>query len=328
MDSCLAQLKKFSTLVCDSGEPTLVGKYGTQDVTTNPTLILQAVQKKENQHLVDEAVYWGLKQDADGRDTVIYILDKLAVNFAKALLEKVPGRVSIEVDARLSFNMQAMVQRGLFIAKLFELEGLPADRLLIKIPATWEGISAAQFLETQGVKCNVTLVFNLIQAVAAANAGVTLISPFVGRILDWWQKNFKQESYSVDKDPGVISVMQIFSYYKKFKVPTQILAASFRNVDQILALAGCDLMTIAPKFLDELTTKTGKVVKKLDPKKAAELDAEPLVLTESAFRYLLNDDAMASEKLGEGIRSFSADTVILENSVIELLKRLASEPVK
>ncbi|MEG0037055.1 MAG: transaldolase [Victivallaceae bacterium] len=327
MASLLEQLKQFSTLVCDSEEVSFIKKYGTQDVTTNPTLILQAVKKPEYQSLVEEAVYWGLKQDVDGRDAIIYILDKLLVNFGKTILKEIPGRVSVEVDARLSFNMQAMVQRGMFIAKLFENEGIPGDRFLIKVPATWEGICAAQFLETQGIKCNVTLVLNLIQAVAAANAKVTLVSPFVGRVLDWWQKYQGKENYSVDRDPGVISVMQIYSYYKKFQVSTEIMAASFRNIDQILALAGCDFMTISPKFLEELAQTEGEVVKKLEPSIGAKLNIEPINLTESAFRYLLNDDAMATEKLSEGIRLFSADTVVLENSVVNLLQKLASEKV-
>ncbi|AEB41980.1 transaldolase [Chlamydia pecorum] len=324
MSSQLDQLQQWSVIVCDSGDPDLVKSSGARDATTNPSLILKVAQEKKYQELLNEAVVWGIQQNGDDVQTLNFILDKIQVNFGLEILKNVPGRVSLEVDARLSFSKEAIVQRAIFLSQLYETMGGDKKRLLVKIPATWEGIQAVKLLESQGIACNVTLVFNLIQAIAAAQAKATLISPFVGRIYDWWIAAYGEEGYSIEADPGVASVSSIYAYYKKFDIPTQIMAASFRTKEQILALAGCDLLTISPKLIEELRRGQEKIEKKLDPAEVKSLDIQSVELTESAFRFLMNEDAMATEKLAEGIRIFSGDTQILEAAVTEFIKQIGA----
>ncbi len=328
MSNQFDQLKSWSVIVCDSGDPELVKAAGSQDATTNPSLILRASQDPKYQSLLSEAIIWGIRQNGDHIQTMSLVLDRIQVSFGLEILKSVPGRVSLEIDPRLSFNIEAMVQRGLFLSQLFEKCGGDKKRLLIKIPATWEGIKAAEILEQQGCACNVTLVFNLIQAIAAANAKVTLISPFVGRIYDWWIAAYGKDGYTIESDPGVASVSSIYTYYKKFDISTQIMAASFRTKEQVLALAGCDFLTISPKLIEELKQEQGgNIQRQLSPEKVKELDIQPVELTESVFRFLMNEDAMATEKLAEGIRVFSGDTQILEASVTEFIRQLAAQDV-
>ncbi|WP_348662873.1 transaldolase [Chlamydia vaughanii] len=327
MSSQFDQLKLWSILVCDTGDPELVKTSGSQDATTNPSLILKVAQEPKYQELLTEAIAWGIRQNGDDVQTLTFVLDKIQVNFGLEILKTIPGRVSLEVDARLSFNTEAMVQRAVFLSQLFEAAGGDKKRLLVKIPGTWEGIQAVELLEQQGIACNLTLVFNLIQAIAAAQAKATLISPFVGRIYDWWIAAYGDEGYSIDADPGVASVSNIYTYYKKFDIPTQIMAASFRTKEQVLALSGCDLLTISPKILEELKKDQTKIAKKLDADEAKKLDVQPVELTESVFRFLMNEDAMATEKLAEGIRVFSGDTQILEAAVTEFIKQIAAQDV-
>lgn len=317
------QLKLWSVLVCDTGDPELIKVSEAQDATTNPTLILKVAQEQKYQALLTEAIAWGIRQNGDDVQTLTFVLDKIQVNFGLEILKLIPGRVSLEIDARLSFNTEAMVKRAVFLSQLFGAAGGDTKRLLIKIPATWEGIQAVEILEKQGIACNVTLVFNLIQAIAAAQAKATLISPFVGRIYDWWVSAYGKDGYTIDTDPGVASVTNIYSYYKKFDIPTQVMAASFRTKDQVLALAGCDLLTVSPKLIAELKEDQTEITKKLDAKEAKSLDIQPVEVTESVFRFLMNEDAMATEKLAEGIRIFSGDTQILEEAVAEFIKQIA-----
>lgn len=323
MSSQFDQLKSWSVLVCDSGDPELVKNAGSQDATTNPSLILKVAQDPKYQPLLTEAIAWGIRQNGDGVQTLTFILDKIQVNFGLEILKHVPGRVSLEIDARLSFNTEAMVQRGVFLSQLFEKTGGDKKRLLVKIPGTWEGIRAAELLEKRGIACNITLVFSLVQAIAAANARATLVSPFVGRIYDWWIAAYGADGYSIEADPGVASVTNIYTYYKKFDVATQIMAASFRTKDQVLALSGCDYLTISPKLIDELKKDQGEVTQRLNAGDAKKIDIQPVDLTESVFRFLMNEDAMATEKLAEGIRIFAGDTQILEASVTEFVRQIS-----
>ncbi|EPP34901.1 transaldolase [Chlamydia ibidis] len=325
MSSQFDQLKLSSVIVCDTGDPELVKASDSQDATTNPSLILRVAQEPKYQDLLSEAIGWGIRQNGDDVQTLAFVLDKIQVNFGLEILKQIPGRVSLEIDARLSFNVEAMVQRGVFLSQLFEAMGGDKKRLLVKVPATWEGIRAVELLESRGIACNVTLVFNLVQAVAAAASKATLISPFVGRIYDWWIAAYGSNGYSIDSDPGVISVKNIYAYYKKFGIPTQIMAASFRTKEQVCALAGCDFLTISPKLLDELKNTQGEVKRQLSVEDAKNLDIQPIQLSESSFRFLMNEDAMATEKLAEGIRLFSADTQILEAAVTELIKQIATQ---
>lgn len=327
MSSQFDQLKSWSVLVCDTGDPEVIKQSGAEDATTNPSLILKVAQDKKYQHLLNEAIAWGVRQNGDDVQTLTFILDKIQVNFGLEILQAVPGRVSLEIDARLSFNTEAMVQRAIFLSQLFEAAGGDKKRLLVKIPGTWEGIRAVELLEKQGIACNVTLIFNLIQAIAAAQAKATLISPFVGRIYDWWIAAYGDQGYSIEADPGVASVSNIYAYYKKFDIPTQIMAASFRTKEQILALSGCDLLTISPKFFEELKQDQSSFTKKLDVNKVKDLEIQPVDISESVFRFLMNEDAMATEKLAEGIRIFSLDTQILESAVTEFIKQTAKQDV-
>lgn len=301
----LDQLKKFTTVVADTGDFQSMQAYTPRDATTNPSLILKAVQKPEYQPLLADAVARNAGKSTDE------IIDQLLISFGLKILEIVPGRVSTETDARLSFDTEATVAKGRQLIALYEAAGIPRERVLIKIASTWEGIRAAEILEKEGIRCNMTLLFCLPQAVACAEAGAQLISPFVGRIYDWFKKQTGQEIYGAD-DPGVLSVKRIYNYYRKFGYKTEIMGASFRNTSQILELAGCDLLTISPDLLQKLSDSDSSVSLKLNPETASASDLEKIELNEKTFRFMLNEDAMASEKLSEGIRLFCADTTKLE----------------
>ncbi len=316
--SQLDQLKQFTTVVADTGDFESMRKYEPQDATTNPSLILKAAQQAEYRHLLDQAIDELRDSGASGDALVHSIIDRVLILFGKAILEIVPGRVSTEVDARLSFDIDGSIEKARRIIELYEREGVDRDRVLIKVASTWEGIRAADQLEDEGIHCNLTLMFSLVQAVACAEAGIQLISPFVGRIYDWYKKDTGREYTGAD-DPGVQSVNQIYAYYKKFGYPTEVMGASFRNTSQILELAGCDLLTISPDLLETLQNTDGEVPRKLDPDEAAATDLERIEITEKNFRFLLNEDAMATEKTAEGIRKFAADMVKLENLIREAL---------
>jgi transaldolase len=316
MSSSLDQLKASGTVVvCDSGDFATIGKYKPQDATTNPSLILAASKKPEYASLIDAAVAAGKKEGSTVDEQVDATLDRLLVEFGKKILEIIPGKVSTEVDARFSFDTQASVNKALHIIKLYEEQGISRDRILIKIASTWEGIQAAHILQTQhGINCNLTLMFSLVQAIAAAEAGAFLISPFVGRILDWFKAAHKKE-YSAEEDPGVKSVQSIFNYYKKHGYKTIVMGASFRNVGEITELAGCDYLTISPNLLEDLYNSTATVPKKLESESAVKLDIpkQSYLKDEALFRFDFNEDAMATEKLREGISKFAADAVTLKD---------------
>mmetsp|Transcript_9343 Transcript_9343/g.19655 ORF Transcript_9343/g.19655 Transcript_9343/m.19655 type:complete len:319 (+) Transcript_9343:198-1154(+) len=308
MTSQVDQLKKLTTVVADTGDVNAIKKYSPQDATTNPSLIYKAAMMLDYAKIVDDAI-------AYGKGDLSVTMDKLAVGFGTEITKIVPGYVSTEVDARLSFDTEATINKARDIIKLYEEVGVAKDRILIKIAATWEGIQAAKVLEKEGITCNLTLIFSIAQAVACAEAGCTLISPFVGRIMDWYKKAKGVDSFAPAEDPGVMSVTAIYNYYKKYGYETIVMGASFRNSGEILELAGCDRLTISPALLEELTNSTGEVVQKLDAGKAAEMDIPKIDTSESNFRWMMNEDAMATEKLAEGIRSFAADIVKLEEVV-------------
>lgn len=314
MANALEQLKSTGTvIVTDTGEFESIAKYTPQDATTNPSLILAASKKAEYAKLMDIAIGYAQDKGSNPKEKASIALDRLLVEFGKEILKIVPGRVSTEVDARLSFNKDATIKKAIEIIKLYESVGISKDRILIKIASTWEGIQAARELESKhGIHCNLTLLFSFVQAVACAEAKVTLISPFVGRILDWFKASTGKE-YDGETDPGVISVRKIFNYYKKYSYDTIVMGASFRNTGEIKALAGCDFLTIAPKLLEELYNSNEDVPKKLDSSAANATDEEKVsyIDNEAEFRYLFNEDAMATEKLSEGIRNFAKDCVTL-----------------
>ena len=314
----LDQLKQFTTVVADTGDFESMKSYQPQDATTNPSLILQAAAKPEYKHLVEQAVTELKGSGLTGPALVEGVLDRILILFGLEILKIVPGRVSTEVDARLSFDTEGTVAKALQLIAAYEKEGISKDRILIKIASTWEGIKAAEILEKQGIHCNLTLLFSFAQAVACAEAGVQLISPFVGRILDWYKASTGQ-TYEGDADPGVISVKQIYTYYKKFGYKTEVMGASFRNKGEILALAGCDLLTISPGLLGELQASTDPVEQRLSAAEAAKADLQKVSFDEKSFRFALNEDAMATEKTAQGIRAFSADIVKLEKLVEGLL---------
>lgn len=323
MPNQLDQLKTMTTVVCDTGDINSIKKYEPTDATTNPSLIFQAASDEQYQYLIDEAVKWGMSKTSNETQMLHHIMDKLFVNFGVEILKIVPGRVSTEVDARLSFDIQGSIHKATSLIGLYENAGIDRSRVLIKLASTWEGIQAAKVLEKEGIHCNMTLMFSLAQAIGAAEVGATLISPFVGRILDWFKASEGVESYPPEKDPGVLSVTKIYNYYKKFGYNTQVMGASFRNVDEILGLAGCDLLTIAPKYLETLHTTEGSVSRKLDPKNASSESLEKITLDEPAFRLMLNEDQMATEKLSDGIRKFAADTRKLETHILERVAAIA-----
>jgi len=339
--STLEQLKEMTVVVADTGEFELIEKFKPVDATTNPTLLYQACDKENYAHLIDDAIKYAKKhykeeekkdkdENADGyhnnlgkeksdQKFIAMICDKLAVNFGVEILKKIPGYVSTEVDARLSFDTDATLNKARYLIKLYEECGIKTDRILVKIASTWEGIMAAEILEKEGIHCNLTLMFNFYQAVACAEAGITLISPFVGRILDWYKKSTGKD-YQPHEEPGVESVTKIYSYFKKFDYKTFVMGASFRNTGEILELAGCDRLTISPKLLEDLEIMDREVPRKLDPKSVEDLDLEFIHVDEKVFRWQMNEDAMATEKLAEGIRVFAKDLEKLEEKIRKLLK--------
>ncbi|MCP5319393.1 MAG: transaldolase [Pseudomonadales bacterium] len=309
----LEQLRTMTTVVADTGDIESIAAFRPTDATTNPSLLLKAAQKADYAHLLDDALAWGNRYSGEQRDAAI--MDRLAVNFGTEILKLVPGRVSTEVDARLSFDTDATIRRAEGLIDLYEQLGITRERVLIKIASTWEGIQAAATLERRGIRCNMTLLFGFAQAVACADAGVRLISPFVGRILDWYKKHEGRDAYPADEDPGVLSVRRIYSYYKHYGYATEIMGASFRNLDQIRALAGCDLLTIAPALMNGLEASEAALARTLDPQGKGATAPDKLVLDEHDFRWELNEDAMATEKLAEGIRIFGADIRTLQTFV-------------
>jgi len=319
--SALEQLKNFTTVVADTGNFEAIDQYKPTDATTNPSLILQASQMPQYQDLVKETVKESIVEASDENEQVTLAMDKLFVQFGMQILKIVPGRVSTEVDARLSFDKDAQIEKAKKLIEMYEKQGIGKDRVLIKLSSTWEGIQAGKVLEAEyGIHCNLTLLFAFAQAVACAEAGITLISPFVGRIFDWYVQNTGQKSFAPKEDPGVKSVTSIYNYYKKFNYPTIVMGASFRNMGQITALAGCDNLTISPKLLGELQNSNEKLVEELTVAKAQTLDLEKISLDEAKFRWLLNEDQMATEKLAEGIRKFAVDAVKLENHLRKLIR--------
>ncbi|MBU3916456.1 transaldolase [bacterium] len=310
----LSQLRKMTIVVADTGDINSIKQYSPEDATTNPSLIYKAAQMEQYRNLVKDAVQFGEKQGKDQKSQLDNILDRLAVNFGKEILNIIPGRISTEVDARLSFDTEKTIKRARRLIELYENEGIAKNRVLIKIAATWEGIKAGEILEKEGINCNLTLLFGFCQAIACAEAGVFLISPFVGRILDWFKKN-TGEDYAAENDPGVLSVKKIYQYYKKFGYSTIVMGASFRNTGEIEELAGCDRLTIGPNFLEELQRDQNNLTRKLSHDMTSPQDMEKISLDEKDFRWMLNEDSMATEKLAEGIRNFSKDLVRLEDFV-------------
>ena len=308
----LESLKRYTTVVADTGDIDAIKQYKPQDATTNPSLIYHAARKPEYEALLDDAIQYALRSPGDRAARREAGMDKLMVNFGAEILKIVPGRVSTEVDAALSFDTEGTVRKAHRLITLYEEAGIARERVLIKIASTWEGIRAAHQLERQGIHCNLTLLFSFAQAVACAEAGVTLISPFVGRIYDWYRKERGGADIPPDQDPGVASVTRIYNYFKKFDYPTQVMGASFRNVEQIVRLAGCDLLTISPDLLQQMESTPGEIKRCLDVETARSCDEKQLQLDEKMFRWLHNADAMASDKLSEGIRKFDADTRKLE----------------
>ncbi|ACB73989.1 transaldolase [Opitutus terrae] len=305
----LEQLKQFTTVVADSSDFDSMKSYQPRDATTNPSLILKAAGMPDYGHLVEKAI-----TDAGSGASPAAVIDLLLVLFGAEILKIVPGRVSTEVDARLSFDRVGSMEKARTLIALYEKQGVPRERILIKLASTWEGIRAAEKLQQEGINCNMTLLFSFPQAVAAAKAKVKLISPFVGRILDWYKKSTGQD-YAPADDPGVNSVREIYTYYKRFGYETEVMGASFRNKDEILELAGCDLLTIAPKLLGELAASTDPVERKLEPEAARKAKVKRVSFDEKSFRWALNEDQMATEKLSDGIRSFAADVRKLEQLI-------------
>jgi transaldolase len=310
----LDQLKEFTTVVADTGDFGSIKKYAPQDATTNPTLIFKAVQQAEYKPLLEKAIKDNRGSSLSGGDLAKKVIDDLLILFGREILEIVPGRVSTEVDARLSFDTEATIEKARYLIGLYEKLGTPRERILIKIASTWEGARAAEVCQKEGINCNLTLMFSLPQAIACAEAGVRLISPFVGRIYDYYKATTGKE-YKGAEDPGVQSVNKIYDYYKKFGFDTQVMGASFRNLGQITELAGCDLLTISPDLLQELSDMEGTLERKLDPETARKSDIEKIEINEKSFRWLLNEDPMATDKLADGIRKFAADIVKLEKII-------------
>ena len=306
MPNTLETLKQLTTVVADTGDFATLEAYAPQDATTNPSLILKALQQEAYLPVLDAAIDATKDSGKTGEARIDLVIDHLLVGFGQKILEIVPGRVSTEVDACLSFDIDKTVAKARELIALYEAKGTPRARILIKLASTWEGIRAAEILQKEGIRCNMTLLFSLVQAVACAEAGAQLISPFVGRILDWYKAN-NDIDYTAATDPGVISVGEIYTYYKKFGHDTEIMGASFRNIGEILELAGCDLLTISPNLLEELQGMNVDVPRKLDPEAAQTADIEQIDASEASFRWLLNEDAMATEKLAQGIRVFGQD---------------------
>ncbi len=310
----LEQLKRFTKVVADTGDFETIREFQPQDATTNPSLILSATKKDDYAHLLDEVLTDRKSSGLSGAAQVEDVIDYLLVSFGSQILEIVPGRVSTETDARLSFDVEGTIAKARHLIELYEAKGIMRERILIKIASTWEGINAAEQLQKEGIRCNMTLLFSLVQAARCAEAKAQLISPFVGRIYDWFKKA-NDRDYTGAEDPGVKSVREIYTYYKKFDYPTEVMGASFRNVGQIIELAGCDLLTISPELMGELAEAQELIERKLRPEEAKNADVKRVPTDEKSFRYLLNDDAMATEKTAEGIRKFAADIVKLEKLV-------------
>ncbi|MEN9261635.1 MAG: transaldolase, partial [Thermostichus sp. HHBFW_bins_43] len=323
--SLLEQLRQMTVVVADTGDINAIESFKPQDATTNPSLITAAAQMPQYQGIVDETLLKARQEvgsQADPRTVVSLAIDQLAVAFGLRILSIIPGRVSTEVDARLSYDTEATVAKARYLISQYKAAGADPSRVLIKIASTWEGIRAAEILEKEGIHCNLTLLFGLHQAIACAEAGVKLISPFVGRILDWYKKNTGRESYPPAEDPGVISVTEIYNYFRKFDFPTEVMGASFRNIGEITELAGCDLLTISPGLLAELQNTQGDLPRKLDPEKAKKLDIPRLVMDKATFDQMHRENRMASEKLEEGIQGFSKALVALETLLTERLQKL------
>lgn len=320
--SALDQLKDVTTVVADTGDFEAMKKYLPTDATTNPSLIFAASSMPAYQSLIGDAVIWAIEQGGSEEDQLTNAMDKVCIKFGCKILKIIPGRVSTEVDARLSFDKKGMVKKALRLIELYKEEGIKKERILIKLSSTWEGIEAARELESKyGIHCNMTLIFNYHQAIACGEAKATLISPFVGRILDWHVKNTEKKSFGPLEDPGVLSVTKIYNYYKKFGIKTVVMGASFRNTGQILGLAGCDLLTISPALLEQLSTSKEKVKIHLSNEKADESDLKKVTVDEKVFRWEMNEDEMATDKLADGIRKFGVDAVKLQDV---LRKRLAA----
>lgn len=313
----LEQLKRMTTVVADTGDIDAIKKWQPQDATTNPSLLLKAASLEHYQHLLDSSITYAQSDTENSENIVANACDHLAVSIGCEILKVIPGRVSTEVDARLSFDTEATIAKARKIIALYQQNDVSKDRILIKIASTWEGIQAARVLEKEGIQCNLTLLFSFTQAVAAADAGAYLISPFVGRILDWYKNSTGKSSYAADEDPGVLSVTKIFNFYKACGYKTIVMGASFRNLGEIEELAGCDRLTISPELLEALANDEEKLPQKLFSSHQA--DYEHSVPSESEFRWALNQDAMATEKLAEGIRKFAEDQVSLENLLREKL---------
>ncbi|MGE0969435.1 transaldolase [Klebsiella sp. WOUb02] len=321
----LEKLKEVTTVVADSGDITAIREYHPQDATTNPSLILKAAAQPLYRPLIEQAIAWACEQGGTAQTRLINASDKLAVNIGLELLGQVPGKVSTEVDARLSYDRGLCVAKARKLIRLYEQAGIDRSRVLIKLAATWQGIKAAEELEREGIHCNLTLLFSFAQARACAEAGVWLISPFVGRIYDWYRERNLLEDDAAENDPGVVSVRNIYDYYKKHRYPTVIMGASFRKTAQVIALAGCDRLTIAPALLEELSRMEGDLSVALAPPQAGEMPPSPL--TESEFYWLHNQDPMAVDKLAEGIRLFARDQQKLEAMLSELLEKQEADDV-
>ena len=320
----LDQLRKMTVVVSDTGDFESIAQYQPRDATTNPSLIYKAAQMPQYKSLLEEAIALGQSGSGDHGSQVDTVLDRLFIAFGKEILQIIPGRVSTEVDARLSFDTEATIKKAQRLIAFYEADGIERNRILIKIASTWEGMRAAERLEKEGIHCNLTLLFGFAQAVACAEAGVTLISPFVGRIHDWYLKDRGVKEIPATEDPGVQSVTKIFNYFKKFDYRTEIMGASFRNTGEITELAGCDLLTISPELLGELQKKEGNLTQKLSAETARVQKIEKIHLDEKTFRWMLNDDAMATEKLADGIRRFHADLLKLREYIAKFLHQPVS----
>ena len=328
MSTLLDQLKSMTVVVSDTGDIKSIKKFTPRDATTNPSLITAAAQMPEYSEVVEGALVWADKQAGSGATSekvVALAIDRLSVEFGLRILEIVPGRVSTEVDARLSYDTDASIAKARYLIQQYEAAGVGRERVLIKLASTWEGIKAAEVLEKEGIHCNLTLLFGVHQAIACAEAGVTLISPFVGRILDWHKKDSGRDSYPQAEDPGVLSVTTIYNYYKKHGYKTEVMGASFRNLGEIIELAGCDLLTIAPNLLAELQSQEGTLVRKLDPAKAASMDIPKTPVDEATFRQMHEKDRMAKDKLDEGIQGFSKALVALETLLADRHKTVVAK---
>lgn len=316
--SSLECLKEHTVVVADTGDFESMKIYKPTDATTNPSLILQAANIEKYQVLIDQAVDYGTRFEGDLEEKVAATMDKVAVLFGCEILKIIPGRVSTEVDARLSFDLEGMVEKAKEFIRLYKEAGIDKDRILIKLSSTWEGIQAGRILEAEhGIHCNLTLMFNIAQAVACGEAGITLISPFVGRILDWYVSNGDKKSFEAEEDPGVVSVTEIYNYYKKFGYKTVVMGASFRNTGEVKALTGCDYLTISPKLLGQLDDDSESLKPKLCPKAAKDMKLEKIDMDEKTFRWMMNESQMANDKLSEGIRKFAQDSMKLEKILRE-----------